>query len=437
MLIRFYLSLIVAKILYLFLKITKLSSGTAILGLISLKICPEFLKFANLNFTNKKINISGTNGKTTTSGILSHILKYNNKTLIHNSLGANMLNGIVNTLALEINPFKKVEYSILETDEAFLEIVYNKMDSDYLLVTNLFEDQTDRFSSPLFTKSLIQRAIDKKPNIQLILNADEPISASLKSQNYNPIFYGIEKVIDEQDNIVEYFSSEFLCPICNENLNYSKNFYSQLGHYTCSCGYKRPEVKYSASVKLFKNYSIIRLADEEFKIPLVGLFNAYNALGAIALAKELNISNIQDCLNSFKVAFGRSEKRILNGHETLIQLIKNPTGANEALRHIDLASNILIAINDNYADGRDISWIDQTNFEKLASVNKEVVVSGLRCDDMAERIKKAGVKNIKTIPNINNAVKYIAENAEKDITILTTYTALLQIDKIKEMKKCF
>ena len=166
-------------------------------------------------------------------------------------------------------------------------------------------------------------------------------------------------------------------------------------------------------------------------------YNAYNALGAIVLAKELGIQNIKNCLKSFKVAFGRCEKRILNGHDTLIQLIKNPAGANEALKNVNLDSNILIAINNNPADGKDISWINDVDFEKFSNISKEIVVTGLSSDDMSERLKKAGVKNVKTISNIKNAVKYVAEKADNEVSILTTYTALLQIDKIKEIKKCF
>ena len=188
--IRFYLSLIVAKLAYLFLKITKLSSGTAIIGLITLKICPEFLTFISPIIKKAKINVTGTNGKTTTSGMIAHLLKKDNKKLVSNTEGANMLNGIVNTLALKVCPIFPPEYLVIETDEAFLDKVYAKFRGDYLLVTNLFEDQTDRFESPLYTKSLIQKGIDKSRNVQLILNADEPISAGLQSDK-EPIFFGI------------------------------------------------------------------------------------------------------------------------------------------------------------------------------------------------------------------------------------------------------
>lgn len=434
---RFYLSLLIAQIAYTFLKITKLSSGTAIIGLITLKICPNFLIYANDYIKRAKINITGTNGKTTSTGIISHLIKSSDESVINNAIGgANMLNGIINALALQIKPFKTFNYSIIETDEAFVSKVYERFKGDYLLVTNLFEDQTDRFANPIITRDLIQAGINKNPNVQLILNANEPISATLASEK-TPIFYGVNSVLDENGNNINCAQANIVCPKCNKILQYNKNFYAQIGDFNCECGYRTPEIKYVANITLHKTYSVLNINGEEFEVPLIGLFNAYNALGAIALAKELGIKNIKDNLKSFKVAFGRSEKRCLYGHETIIQLIKNPAGTNEVLKTVDLDSNILIAANNNIADGTDISWINQTEFEKLAGVNKEIITCGLCANEVSERLNKAGVKNIKIIPEINKAVEYIGKNADSNITILTTYTALLKIDKIKEMKKCF
>lgn len=434
--LRFYFSLLIAKLSYLFLKITKLSSGTAIIGWLVLKICPDFLTYINSTIKTAKINITGTNGKTTTSGLITHLVKANKKKVINNTSGANMLTGIVNALSIQTCPMFPAEYAIIETDEAFLEKVYDKLSGDFLLVTNLFEDQTDRFANPLYTKSLIQRGIDKQPDVQLILNADEPISAGLTS-NKVPIYFSIENVFDENGNLIKNQNNKFSCPICQKDLTYSKNFYSQIGHYNCDCGYRHPEAKHKANITLYKTSSVIDLDNEKFEIPLVGLFNAYNALGAIVLAKELGLNNISEYVKSFKVAFGRSEKRNLYGHDTIIQLIKNPAGTNEILKTVDLDSNILIAANNNEADGTDISWIYQANFDTLSKSKKEIILTGLCAKEMSERLEKAGIKNLKIIPEIANAVEYIGKSADSNITILTTYTALLKIDKIKEMKKCF
>ena len=429
----FYFSLLFAKLAKFGLKITKLSGGTAIIGKYVLKICPNFLTEAN-KYIDTKINVTGTNGKTTTSGLISHLISSSGKSIINNAMGANMLNGVVNAISTELNPFKKYDFSVIESDEAFLEIIYDKFEADYLLVTNLFRDQLDRYGELATTKKFIQNGIDKKPELKLVLNADDPLVASF-SGGKEKIYYGVEEVVFEDGLTKTESKTEeaFNCP-CGKPLKYDKKFYAQQGHYYCECGYRRPEPKHKAKVILRKKSSVLIINGEEFTVPLVGLFNAYNALGAIALAKELGIKGIQENLLTFKVAFGRSEVKHLNGKRTLIQLIKNPIGANEVIKTIDLDSDILIAINDNYADGRDVSWLWDAEFEGLKDAKHEIVVTGTRADDMALRLKYAGIERIKVINDISKAVDYIGKKAEGDITILPTYTALLKINKMKNIK---
>ena len=436
MALDFYLSLFTAKTIKLGLNITKLSAGTSIIGKIVLKICPDFLSYTN-KYIDKKINITGTNGKTTTSGLITHLLNNSQKEVINNAMGANMLSGVVNALSVSLNPFKKYDYSVIESDEAFLSKIYEKFEADYLVVTNLFRDQLDRYGELATTKKLIQEGINKKPNLTLLLNADDPLVSSFEGGK-EKIFYGIEN-INYQDGIEPSKSQTeeaFKCP-CGKDLNYDKKFYAQQGHYRCECGYSRPEPKYKADVTIFKDHSILKINEKEYKVPLVGLFNAYNALAAISLCLELGIDNIENSLHTFKVAFGRSEVKYLNGKRTLIQLIKNPIGANEVLKTVDLDSNILIVINDNYADGRDVSWLWDADFSLLKDTKKEIVVSGLRANDMALRLKYAGIdtNKIKIVENIKKAVNYIGKKSDKNITILPTYTALLDLNKNKKLKK--
>ena len=426
-----------AKFISTALKVTKLSGGTSIIGKVVLKLCPDFLSHTN-KYIKTKINITGTNGKTTTSGLISHLLKESGNSIINNALGANMIQGVVNALAVDLNPLKKYDYSVIESDEAFLEVIYDKLDADYLVVTNLFRDQLDRYGELATTKKFIQNGIDKKPNLTLLLNADDPLVASF-SGGKNKIYYGVEdvKYADGLEPSKSKTEEAFNCP-CGKPLNYNKKFYAQQGHYFCECGYKRPEPKYKANVTLYKTHSVLNINGFDFEVPLVGLFNAYNALGAISLCLELgiDINNIQKNLKTFKVAFGRSEIKYLYKKPTLIQLIKNPIGANEVLKTVDLNSDLLIIINDNYADGRDVSWLWDANFEVINTIKKEVVVSGTRANDMALRLKYAGVKTnqIKVISNIKEAVEYIGKKKNNNITILPTYTALLKLNKLKKLK---
>ncbi len=167
------------------------------------------------------------------------------------------------------------------------------------------------------------------------------------------------------------------------------------------------------------------------------MYNAYNALGAISAALFFGIENefIKEALLNYKSIFGRAEKKIINGHQALIQLIKNPTGASEVLKTIDLNSQILIAINDDYADGRDVSWLWDADFERLQNTQKPIVVSGIRAKDMAVRLKYAGVPADKIIveEDLKTAVEIVSssDKMEENISILPTYTALLKLNKMK------
>ena len=437
---RFYIALVFSKLSYYLIRILKHSGGTSFAGMIALKICPDFLKYCKKYISPHEITVTGTNGKTTTSGILAQILEQENR-VIHNVKGANMLTGIANVFALNL-PCKKFDYAVLESDEAYLTKLYDYMSADFLIVTNLFRDQLDRYGELETTAGLIKNAIDKA-NPTLFLNADDPLVANL-GKDKKAFYYGFEEVefcSDKHKTSSSAPSEVFKC-ICSEELKYSKRFFAQQGHYYCDkCNYKRPETTFKGRVKIYDDYSILKIEynnqSYEFKINLIGLYNAYNALGAISCALYFNINYeiIKNALLTYKSIFGRAEKRIINGHNTLIQLIKNPTGASEVLKTVDLNSQILIAINDNYADGRDVSWLWDADFERLQETQKTIIVSGLRAKDMAVRLKYAGVpcEKIQIVEDLKNAIEIAAssDKIEENLTILPTYTALLKLNKMK------
>lgn len=441
--VRFYTTLVLARLTYLAIKLLHRSSGTSFVGMMTLKVCPDFLAHCRKYIKNNAITISGTNGKTTTSGLVAHIFEENQNSIIHNVKGANMLTGIANVFALNIKPFKRFDYAVIESDEAYLIKLYDYFKADYLLVTNLFRDQLDRYGELSTTASFIQNAIDKNKELKLILNADDPLVTNF-GKGKNAIYYGFEEVefCSEIHNATSNAPTEVFNCICGEPLQYNKQFFAQEGHYYCAkCGFKRPEPNYKGYVKIYSDYSELKIRhndkDFEFKINLVGLYNAYNVLGAVACAMENGIDypTIKKAVSTYKSIFGRAERRIINGHKTLIQLIKNPTGASEVLKTVDLSSNIVIAINDNYADGRDISWLWDSDFEQLKNAQKLVITSGIRAKDMATRLKYAGIPQEKIIveEDIKSAIALAAksDNIEERITILPSYTALLKISKMK------
>ncbi len=439
--LKFYLSLIIARCAYIGIRLLNKSSGTSFVGMLVLKICPNFLKYCSKYIKKNIITITGTNGKSTTSGLIAHILETAHQKVVHNLKGANMLTGVANVFALSIAPLKRYDYAVIESDEAYLTKLYDYMQSDYLVVTNLFRDQLDRYGELNTTAQFIKNAIDKNPDLKLILNADDPIVATFDRTKY-AVYYGFENV--EYDCNYEHKSnapSEIFNCMCGEELKYSKQFFAQQGHYYCpKCGYKRHECNYSADAKVYNDYSVLTVRNKgisfEFKVNLAGLYNAYNALAAISLGFEtgMNQEEIQKSLDTYHAIFGRTEKRTINGNPTVIQLIKNPTGASEVLKTVDLKSNIVIAINDNYADGRDISWLWDSDFEQLKNAEKLVITSGSRANDMATRLKYAGIPQEKIIvePNIKKAIDK-ATTAGKT-TILPSYTALLKINK-EHLKK--
>ena len=439
--IKFYFSIFTARIISAIIRLAGRSGGTSFVGMFTLKFNPEFLRYCSKYITGEKISVTGTNGKTTTSGLISQILESNGKKVIHNAKGANMLTGIANVFATTVLPAMRFDNCVLESDEAYLSKLYDYMTLEYLVVTNLFRDQLDRYGELDTTAKKIQSAIDKNNNLTLILNADDPLVANLGKEN-RKIYYGFENVEYANGHSVSQAPAEMFNCICGNPLKYTKRFYAQQGHYYCDCGYERPECNYTGSVKIYDEYIELSVTHNDeitnYTVDTIGLYNAYNVLAAVSIALELGYTQeqIQNALKTYKAMFGRAEKTELNGHKAIIQLIKNPAGASEVLKTVDLNSKIMIAINDNFADGRDVSWLWDAEFELLKNTKNTIITSGIRAKDMALRLKYAGISadKIRVVPDIFDAIKEISASDNKDekITILPSYTALLQMKNKRE-----
>jgi UDP-N-acetylmuramyl tripeptide synthase len=268
--LRFYTAILFSKMAYYLIKLTKKSGGTSFAGMLALKICPDFLKYCR-KYAFQIATITGTNGKTTTSGILANILEYDQNRVIHNVKGANMLTGIANVFALNL-PCKRFDYAVLESDEAYLTKLYDYLNVDFLIVTNLFRDQLDRYGELSTTAGFIQNAIDKINPI-LFLNADDPLVSNL-GKNKEVFYYGFENVefCSEKQSTLSTAPSEVFNCICGEKLEYSKQFFAQQGHYYCpKCGYRRPELTFKGNAKIFDNYSeiTINFEDKSLKVAFI------------------------------------------------------------------------------------------------------------------------------------------------------------------------
>lgn len=423
------------------------SKGTALPGNLLLRFYPGFLRDST-QFTKdnngKNFSVTGTNGKSTTSSILAMILEKNGKRVIHNTEGANMPAGIATTIAVGLDKFNKADNLVIETDEAYIVQVFKEIDFDYLILTNLFEDQMDRHGSPLELRRKIQAAIDLNPNIKVITNADDPIFNEIRGEK---IYFGLNSVsyLDAQGRPLKNVKSEpkktHICPKCGTALKYSKVFYSKIGRYYCTCGLIRPVLDYSCTVKIFEEHSELKITNGKkiykFKIELKGLYNAYNALAAVVAALEYGLKEqeIQKGLDCFTPLYGRSYTAQVDGRDINLNLIKNAVGANEIIKSFGNLewAKILIAINNDYPDGRDFSWIYKTDFELLNTPNNQFFITGSKAAEMAQRLKDAGVdtKNIKVEPNLKKAVRLglNALDEDEELIALMVFTALKEFEK--------
>lgn len=442
--LNFYTALFGAKTINHGLHIFK-SPGTSLPGVVAMKISKNFLSYISKYCQKGIITVTGTNGKTTTSGLFAHILKTAGNSVLHNDKGANMLSGMATSLAVNYKPFSKFDYAVLEADEAYLTKLYDYINADYLFVTNLFHDQLDRYGELDTTEKKIQEAITKNPNLKIFVNADDPTLSEL-GKNNEKILFGFEKIVFQNSQKDTKTSEETILCTCKENLSYEEKYYAHVGKYFCNnCGKKRQKPNYKGFATIYDDYNEITVVFEsngiekelKFKSNLIGLYNAYNALAAISAGLELGLEQeiIQAGLDTYKSAFGRADKFTIKGKNVLVQLIKNPTGASEVLRTINekTCKKLLIAINDNYADGRDISWLWDTDFEKLTNYPISITVSGIRAYDMATRLKYAGFDESKI--TINQNLKEAVQNSLDEISegeqllIMPTYTALLEMQK--------
>lgn len=439
---RFVLALSVGRLISALIKL-KGGGGTAAPGYYALKIDPSLTRKLAQNL-DKNILVSGTNGKTTTSRLIAQILSQKHQ-IVHNRQGSNLIRGIASTLLKNLPVKKQKGIGLWEVDEATLKEAVSQTSPDIIVLLNLFRDQLDRYGEVNSLRGKWEKVVSSLPKSStLILNADDPGIAYLaKFAKCEVVFFGIEdKKIDLPE--VSNVGDTKYCPNCSRKLIYSTQFSSHIGHYRCpNCAFKRPKPQISASnLKFNPDFSsrltlTVNQKSSTFNYNLPGLYNTYNVLAATSatLSMELSLEEIRSKIAGFSAAFGRFQKVELRNKNVLVFLVKNPTGANEVLRTLTPSKNlnILAILNDNFADGRDVSWIWDTNWEIVESSVKNISVSGIRSWDLANRLKYAGLKINKD--NVNKDINYsIKKSLEKlstndTLIILPTYTALLEVQK--------
>ncbi|MBQ9179355.1 MAG: DUF1727 domain-containing protein [Firmicutes bacterium] len=418
-------------------------------GKVGLSVCPDLL--GHLAKDVKCIIVTGTNGKTTTSRMIEQTLIDAGVTYFCNKSGANMMNGITTEFAMNstLSGKPKCEYALIECDEAAFKTVSKYVDADCVLATNVFRDQLDRYGEITHTLDNIRIGIQNSKNAVVCLNADCSLTASLREEIPNEIvLYGVNLPI-YKEHIKESSDAPY-CIHCKHEYEYEYITFGHLGKYRCpNCGYERPEPDIAVTDVIVSdaNHSEIEITMKGEKrkatINLPGGYNIYNGVAAVTVAKVMGFpaETAVGALATFECGFGRMEKFMLGGAETRMILIKNPAGCNQVLNflsNIDEKSMFVVCLNDNYADGRDISWIWDVDFESLQRIEENltgVLVSGIRADEMAMRFKYAGIPEEK-IRVIKDYEKLIDEFTAQDapVYIMPTYTAMMDLRAIVSKK---
>jgi lipid II isoglutaminyl synthase (glutamine-hydrolysing) len=421
--------------------------ATALPGIVALALDPGAIGAMTASLEHGAVVVSGTNGKTTTSRMLSDVVRAAGWTPVHNRSGSNLDRGIAAALLAESDwsgrPAGNV--AIFEVDEASIPRVLARARARVVLVTNLFRDQLDRyFEVDQLARRIAASFADLPETTTLVLNADDPIVARLgEGHRGRTIFFGVDDG-SAGGLVPQTISDATHCPRCGTRLRYARVILAHVGDWSCpGCGLARPPRDIAAAaVELHRGGSRIRLAGavrsavDPIEVPVPGLYNAYNALAAVAVAEALGIgtATASRALASFRPAFGRLEVVEAEGRRLRIVLVKNPAGFNAAIgalleqggRH-----RVLAALNDRDADGRDVSWIWDCDFESLVPAVEHAVVTGLRARDLALRFKYAGLARERTevvdgwSAAIRRAIELTPQGGE--VVVITTYTAMLAL----------
>jgi UDP-N-acetylmuramyl tripeptide synthase len=415
------------------------SGGTTAPGRLLLRLSPRALERMSRELDSGAVLVSATNGKTTTAGMIAAALERAGRPVVHNRAGSNMAWGVATALLDAGRASGQV--GLFEVDEAWLAPVAAQVEPRLLLLANLFRDQLDRYGE---LESLADRwaelvaAADSET--RFVLNADDPLVADLGRGRDGVVYFGLE---DDAHSLpsMQHAADSKHCRNCGAAYHYDAVYLGHLGRYRCPrCGRERPAPAVTATSVRLEGMSGSRVelrtpeGELSLRLPLPGLYNVYNAVAAAATALELGLppATVVEALEGFGGAFGRVETIPIDGRGLSILLVKNPVGANEVLRTLTLEEgrlDIWLALNDRTADGRDVSWIWDADFELLEGRVRRATCTGTRAEEMALRLKYAGVDEEITVErDLGRALDgALAAAAGEPVYALPTYTALLDL----------
>jgi len=391
--------------------------------------------------------ISATNGKTTTAAMVAEILERDGRRLVHNRAGANMAGGVASALldAAHVGGQMDGDTGLFEVDEFWLPRVADALHPRALLLGNLFRDQLDRYGELDAIADRWAAVVAAQPaGTKLVLNADDPLVADLGTTS-EPVYFGID---DDRLALpaLQHAADSKHCRRCGHAYVYDAAYLGHLGRYHCpNCGAHRPEPQVVARDVELHGVRSARFAlhtpvgQAEVDLPLPGLYNVYNALGAAALgfALDVPLDDVVAGLEAVAPAFGRAEVVQAGGRDLVLLLVKNPAGANEVLRTLVLENgqlDLLGLLNDRTADGHDVSWVWDADFELLAPRLRTMTCGGTRAAELAVRMKYAGAdpETLRVEHELERALDAALAGGDpaRPLYALPTYTALLELREL-------
>ncbi|MCL4464434.1 MAG: Mur ligase family protein [Chloroflexi bacterium] len=443
---RLSASLLAGKTALLLSRRLGIGGGTTFPGTVARRVDPSATAKLVGRLSRGATVVTGTNGKTTTSRLLSRIMQAADLHPVHNRAGANLIGGVTSALvaASGLSGQVRADIGLFEVDEAVLPSVLLEARPRVVLITNLFRDQLDRYGEVDYLARIWRQGLAQlDEQATVVLNADDPLVANLgEGLRSRIVYYGLQ---DEREGLpsLPHAADSKSCLHCGTRLDYSIVYYGHLGKYRCpNCGAARPVPEVGAVAVKTQGTAgselVVATPRGELALhsTMPGVYNLYNTVAAVAAAEALGLDHaaIKQAVETFSAAFGRIERIPVGDKQLFLALVKNPVGFGEVLRTVlsdGHSKNLFIIINDKFADGTDISWLWDVDFELVAGRASFVMTSGLRGEDMALRLKYAGVDvdSVLLEKNLGAALeKALALTpAGETLYVLPTYTALLEV----------
>lgn len=426
-------------------RLLRVGGGTSLPGLVADRVHPGLVRELAEQVSDGFVIVTGTNGKTTTTKMLAGILRRDGTRVISNDSGSNLHRGISSSLVSSADILGRslggADMAVLEVDEGSMPDVASDVRPRVALAMNFVRDQLDRYGEVDTIVATVGRALDAHPGMTTVLNADDPYVAGLARHARGPVVhYGVDDPgLDVRpDPLLE----AMYCRSCGCELAFRKRYYGHNGDWRCPrCGQQRPRLDYAATdVELTPRSSAFTLRGRgesvRIELPVPALYNVYNALAAASAACVAGASTeaVAGELTAYHAAFGRMETLDVDGRDCILLLSKNPVAARQALAAVlvgDEPKHLAFALNDNFADGRDISWIWDVDFEDYDLSRHTVAATGTRAEDMALRLKYAGVPadDILVERDVSAALRALVRDMPPGglAHALATYTAMIAI----------